>query len=499
MPLIALGDIVRHHARRKPDNAIAVSYPDGEWTWWELEARANQRARFFRDLGVGHDDVVTIAVPNSSKFFEITFALWKLGATPNVISSRLPLHEKRAIAELARPKLVVAANPEPLGDVPSVPFDADASGYSGDQVDATVGSHWKAMTSGGSTGRPKLIVDHMKSEYDPANTQYYMRQDDVILVPGPLYHNSPFCCSHLPLFNGSKIVGLAKFDALEALKQIEKHRVGWVNFVPTMMHRIWALPAEVRNSFDLSSLQTVWHMAAPMPVWLKHVWIEWLGADRIFELYGGTEAQGQTWIDGNQWLKKPGSVGLIHGDAKIRVVREDGADCAPGEVGEVYLLPADLANLPYHYVGAEPKRLAGGWESLGDMGYLDQDSYLFLADRRTDLILRGGANIYPAEIEAAIDSHPAIASSIVIGLPDADLGQRVLALVQPKDETVAVAALHAFLKERLAGYKLPGSYEFSDTPLRDDAGKARCSALRNERIDWLNEKRDFMLTPRHAG
>jgi bile acid-coenzyme A ligase len=187
----------------------------------------------------------------------------------------------------------------------------------------------------------------------------------------------------------------------------------------------------------------------------------------------------------------------LSGDAKVKAVREDGTDCAAGEVGELYFLRADINTIPSHYVGAEPKALEGGWRSIGDLGHVDEDGYVFLADRRTDLILRGGANIYPAEVEAALDAHPEVGSSLVVGLPCEDLGQRVHAIVQPKSgEALDVQTLHHFLEARLARFKLPESYEFSGEPLRDDAGKARRSAVRDRRAEWLKTGREFQIRVR---
>ncbi len=224
-------------------------------------------------------------------------------------------------------------------------------------------------------------------------------------------------------------------------------------------------------------------MASACPVWLKEAWIDWIGPERIFELYGGTEGQGMTIISGSDWLSHKGSVGKAQGGARLRVLDEAGADCAPGEIGEIYLLPEGGPNSTYHYIGASAKML-GDWESLGDMGYLDNEGFLYIVDRRTDLIVAGGANIYPAEVEAALDEHPDIRSSIVIGLPDADLGQKVHAIVQLSPEAegrIDAAALAAFLGARLARYKVPRSFEFTREFLRDDAGKARRSKLRDER------------------
>ncbi len=491
---IPMGDLPRYHRDHKPSNAPALTYPEGSLSWAELEMRANQRARFLRDAGVRAGDFVTLAIPNSNAVYETTFAIWKLGATPNVVASKLPAHEFQAILDLVRPRLIVGADPALAPDVKFVPAEIDLQGYDPSPVLEEPAAHWKAMTSGGSTGRPKVIVDHRRAVWNPEEFLYGQRADGCVLNPGPLYHNAPFTLTHLALLVGNHVVGMRRFDAAEAMRLIETHRVNWVNFVPTMMHRIWNLPD--RERYDVSSLEFVWHMAAPMPPALKEQWIEWLGGKRIWELYGGTEGQGVTVLSGVEWTAKRGSVGKIQGESKVKVINEQGEECKPGEIGEIYFWAADGPGSTYHYLGAEPK-IHNGWESIGDIGWVDEDGYVFLADRRTDLILRGGANIYPAEVEAALYGHPDVETAVVIGLPDADLGARVHAIVQPKaGSKLAVAELADFMAKRLALYKLPESYEFTDQMMRDDAGKVRRSGLRAERAAWLERGREFCVRVR---
>jgi bile acid-coenzyme A ligase len=316
----------------------------------------------------------------------------------------------------------------------------------------------------------------------------------VMLNPGPLYHNAPFLFTSLALLAGTRVVGMERFDPLETLRLIERERVEWVCLVPTMMHRIWALPEEVRRRFDLSSLRRVMHLAAPCPPWLKRAWIDWLGPERIFEVYAGTEGAA-IHISGEDWLRKPGSVGQA-APGLLSVHDDDGEPCPPGTVGEIFFA-ADAATR-FHYIGARPRLDREGRISLGDLGYLDEEGFLFLADRRTDLILRGGANIYPAEVEAALAEHPAVEDAVVIGLPCDDLGGRVHAIVQSSGDRAieAIEAIDAFVRARLAGYKCPESYEIVEDALRDDAGKIRRAALRDERIAWLADGKAFRQSVR---
>ena len=481
--LMPIGEVLAFHAAK---NALhpAVTCAGVTLTRGELEARSNRKARQLAALGVGQDDIVTLALPNGLEFYETIFAVWKLGASPNSVSAKLPAAELRAILDLAKPRLVVGPASLELSGQAFLPAGSEpGEDVSTDALPTKVSKYWKIATSGGSTGRPKLIVDHRAGMFDPMAPPVGLTMNDVLLNPGPLYHNAPVTMTSYCFFTGGHVVEMGRFDPLEALQLIERHRVGWVNFVPTMMHRIWRLPAEQREAFDLSSLRVVFHMASACPVWLKEAWIDWLGPERIFELYGGTESQGMTVISGVDWLAHKGSVGKAQGGAQLRVLDEAGRDCAPGEIGEIYLLPQDGRNSTYHYIGASAKAL-GDWESLGDMGYLDDDGFLYIVDRRTDLIVAGGANIYPAEVEAALDEHPDVGSSVVIGLPDSDLGQKVHAIVQLSPEVdgkLDAARLAEFLSARLARYKIPRTFEFTHELLRDDAGKVRRSRLREER------------------
>ena len=262
---------------------------------------------------------------------------------------------------------------------------------------------------------------------------------------------------------------------------IQQFRADWVLFVPTMMQRIVRLPDEVRARYDLSTLNRVMCTGAPSPPWLKRAWIEWLGPEKIWEAFGGTERIAGTLISGTEWLAHPGSVGKPTLNRKIKILDADGKECPAGTVGELFLMPASGQGSTYEYLGAKATATEDGWESLGDMGWLDEDGYLYLVDRKTDMILSGGANVYPAEIEAALDEHPAVGSSCVIGLPHEDLGDVPHAIVQ-LERDVSDAELLAHLGERLAKYKLPRSFERVTEPLRSEAGKVRRSALRAERV-----------------
>jgi bile acid-coenzyme A ligase len=478
----SLGQLPEVWASRGGD-APALTFLDVTWTRSELALRIRGRARALRDAGVERGDFIALVLPTDMRIVELAFGCWMLGATPAPVSHRLPPPELQGLLGVLRPKLVIAD--QDFDGVSSWHTVTPESLHAGDSASfedpSQVAPHVKAIASGGSTGRPKVIVDHVPSVLDPDAPSLGMRVGDTVVIPGPMYHSAPFGLMYQALGWGCHVVLMPRFDAAETLRLVQHHRAAWLYQVPTMMHRIWSL--ETRGDYDVSSLEIVCHIAAACPPWLKEKWIDWLGPDRLWEVYSGTEALAATTIGGREWLAHRGSVGRPTAGARVRILDEDGNDVPVGEVGEIYFLPARGAGSTYHYLGAEP-RLCGEWETFGDLGQLDEDGYLYLADRRTDLVISGGANVYPAEVEAAIDAFPGVLASVVIGLPDVDLGQRVHAIVEigTTGSAFDVAALGQFLGERLARYKLPRSIETTHERLRDDAGKVRRSALRAERL-----------------
>ena len=476
-------------ARRLTDLAaadphrLAVSCGESRLTRSQLDGAANALARDLAGRGVREGDMVTIALPNSTDWFVAMAAAWKLGAVPQPVSANLPGREVEAIVELANPRVVIGGRQEvvvgrpwlPEGHRP--PADTDTS-----PLPDAVSPAWKAPTSGGSTGRPKLIVSGEPSLLDPDGPPpLRYTADGCLVMPGPLYHNGPIVWACQALLWGDHVAVLPRFEPEATLAAVEAHRADVIYLVPTMMKRIWRLPAEVRDRYDLSSLNTVWHLAEPCPMWLKEAWIGWLGPERIIELYAGTEAQVATVISGVEWLEHRGSVGKPLG-GEIMITDPLGTEVPTGTEGEVWM--RGLRDRPtYRYVGAEARRLDGGWESLGDHGRVDEDGYLYLGDRIQDMILVGGANVYPAEIEAALQEHPDVRSCVVIGLPDDDKGNRIHAIVEADPARLAEDALLAFLGDRLARYKLPRTVEYVDQVLRDDAGKVRRSELRRQRLE----------------
>ena len=479
--LVSYGQGLTILAERGADR-LAVAHEGREVTRGELDRQSNRLARAYAQRGVSQGDFVTLALPNSVEFVAATFATWKLGAVPQPISSYLPETERAALIELAKPALLVGVESGVSGDRPSLPLGFEPEAELSDAgLPDVVSPERQALASGGSTGRPKLIVDVLPAKFDPDEGFYAVEPESMTLIPGPMYHAGPFLNAHLNILSGGAAILLTRFDAKRCLDLIERYRVQFANLVPTMLQRIWRLPVADRERFDVSSLERVVSSGAACPVWLKQEWMGWIGPEHFFEAYGASERIGGTMISGIELQTRPDSVGKPSAGRKVRILDDAGIELPPGEIGEVFMKPPGGQGSTYRYIGAEPRVAKGGWESLGDMGHVDEEGYLYLADRRSDMVVTGGVNVYPAEVEAAIDAHPSVHSSVVIGLPDDDLGQRLHALVEARP-TVKDDELREFLSERLVRYKVPRSFEFVDMPLRDDAGKVRRSALRDARV-----------------
>jgi bile acid-coenzyme A ligase len=480
-PVPPISTQVSRLAQLAPDEP-AVTCEGRTITRGELDASTNRLARAYAEHGVRQGDYVTIVLPNSIEWVRAVLATWKLGAIPQPVSPRLPDAELDGLLEL-RPRALVVGRDDPRGQTASLPkgFAPDAA-VSDALLPEMVSPAWKAMASGGSTGRPKLIEAGGDSRL-PAAAGYPLgaQEDDVNLISVPLSHNTGFTTFAIGLVQGHHLVLMPRFEPHEFLKLVTAHRVTFLATVPTIMQRLLPVYRADPDAYDLSSIRRFWHLASACPPTVKQAWIDLLGPEAVWELYGGTELQALTFISGDQWLTHPGSVGIVVA-GEMKVLDDDGNECPPGVVGEIYMRPSPGSAPTYHYIGATA-RTRDGWDSLGDLGYFDEDGFLYLNDRRVDMFTVGGRNVYPAEIESALSAHPNVLSCLVVGVPDndtGDLGQVPYAIVQA--DGLDEVAVIAFLADRIEGYKLPRTVEFTDTPLRDDAGKARRSAVRDEII-----------------
>ncbi|BBY58755.1 AMP-binding protein [Mycolicibacterium sarraceniae] len=466
-------------------NRPAVSADGRSITRAELDSASNRLARAYAELGVKQGDYVTIAVPNSIEWVLATVAVWKLGAIPQPLSPRLPDAEFEGLLDLV-PRALLVGRADPRGVLPSV--DADFTGspdLSDGPLPEAVSPVWKSLASGGSTGRPKLIEAGGDSRVPADLLAASMGNEptDTQLLPVPLSHNTGFTSAALALLTGQHLVLMRRFDPAHFLRLVSDYRVNYLATVPTILQRLLPVYHANPDAYDLSSLRRLWHLAAPCPPNIKEAWIELLGPDAVWELYGGTELQALTFISGSEWLTHRGSVGRVVA-GEMKVLDDDGNECPPGVLGEIYLRPAVGSAPTYRYIGSTAKS-RDGWDSLGDLGWFDDEGYLYLADRRVDMFTVGGRNVYPAEIENALAEHPAVLSCLVVGVPHEDLGQVPYALVHTDGAGLSADEVASFVAQRLSDYKVPRTVEFVDTPLRDDAGKARRSAVRAEVIARL--------------
>jgi bile acid-coenzyme A ligase len=452
-------------------HAPAVTCGEESLTRAELLTKAYDLALHLVAAGVSPGSFVTTVMHNSCDTVVAMFATWFAGAVPQVLSPKLPARELREILALTDPAVV-------LGDV-------DGALVPGPAVEGVLpdvaSPAWKAPTSGGSTGRPKVIVAGQPAlvEAIVLGDVFRIPTSGAALVTAPLSHNAPFCAAALAVVRGCHLVLMPRFDAAETLRLVERHRVRWVYAVPTMMARLWKLPADVRDRADVSSVEVWLHMAAACAPALKEAFIGWLGAGAVWELYGGTEAQSVTLLDGHEWLRHRGSVGRpVSGAMQVR--DDAGAVLPPGTVGRIWLRRDEGAPETYRYLGAVPVADGAGWETLGDLGHVDEDGYDYLADRDSDLFPVGGVNVSPAAIEAVLVEHDAVVDACVVGLPDEELGAVPHAIVQAP---APVPDLGAWLAERLAPHKRPRTLEHVTHALRDDAGKVRRAQLRLERTE----------------
>jgi bile acid-coenzyme A ligase len=469
----------RDLARQDP-GAPAVTFAELTLSRAALLQRSDAVARHLLSLGVEQGDYVSLVLPNGLEMVVATMACWVVGAVPQPLSDKMARGELEAVLELTCPRVVIGH----VADLPYTVVSAalDVPKRQG-ELPVRTSPHWKAPTSGGSTGRPKVIVAAQPAVWEEVRgfADLLAVTGRTSLITAPLSHNGPFICALLTILSGGHAVILGRFDAEEALRAIERDRIEWVYAVPTMMGRILKLEDDVRLSYDVSSVQALMHMAAPCPPSVKLAFIEWLGAERVLELYTGTEVQAVSVLDGREWLAHRGSVGrAVLGEFSVR--DDEGRALPPGVTGRIYLRRGPGVPSPYFYLGATAKSLEDGWETLGDLGHLDADGYLYLADRDTDMILVGGSNVYPAEVEAALLDHPLVTDACVIGLPHEDLGSAIHAIIRTAIP-VEVSELRDFVAERLTTYKRPATYEFVAEPLRDDAGKVRRSALRAQRLN----------------
>ena len=464
--------------QRCADTALTVIARDGtghSMTFAELDRRANQWGRALTASGAEIGSLVALAIPNSEQLVLAVLGCWKIGAVPVPMRWDLPDWERSRVLEVIDPAVTV--DEQTLST-----FTARAGDQSDDPLPVLVSPNANGICSSGSTGLPKVILTLAQGTWTPESSFPFLAawastaQPQTILVPAPMYHTNGF--SPLTyLLGGDRLVVLEKFDAATVLDAIERYRVTNFTATPTMLARIAALP-DIRRR-DLSSVAWILQGAAVMPHALLRTWFDLLSPEQVVMAYGMTEGLGITALRGDEWLAHVGSVGRGFRDTEVRILDQQGEPVSPGELGEIYLRSPMSAG--YRYLGGAAllPSTPDGFRTAGDIGHVDADGYLYLADRRSDMIITGGANVFPAEVECALAEHDDIADVVVIGLTDAEWGRRVHAVVQLADPAMALTEQEviAYAKTRLAAYKVPKTVEFVDEIPRTAATKVNRSAM----------------------
>jgi long-chain acyl-CoA synthetase len=489
-----------HHAQSTPDKPAYIMASSGETvTYRELDERSNQGAQLFRSMGLKVGDVIAIFMENNPRYFEIAWAAQRSGLYYTCISSKLTASEVEYIVKDCDAKVFItsAAMGAVADEVPALipgvklymvggrrgpyeSFEAARDPMPASPIpDEAAGSDM--LYSSGTTGRPKgvkpqltgLPIDAPHSLQMMAMGLFGFTGDSVYISPAPLYHAAPLrWCMTVHKLGGTVIV-MEKFDPETCLALIEKYKVDVGQFVPTHFVRMLKLPEAVRTKYDVSSMRSAVHAAAPCPIPVKEQMIAWWGPV-LHEYYAGTEGNGFCYINSQDWLTHKGSVGkAVLGE--LRICDEAGDALPPRQEGVVYFENGPPIN--YHNDPAKTAESYNqhGWTTLGDVGWMDEEGFLYLTDRKSFMIISGGVNIYPQEIENLLVTHPKVADAAVVGAPDEEMGEKVVAVIQPLDWTDAgeelAAELAAFTRQHLSHVKAPRVIDFMEELPRHPTGK----------------------------
>ena len=490
------GEHLLAHAARTPDKpAVVMNASGAARTYAEIAARSGALARLLYDRGMRRGDHVAVLLDNQPEFYDVVWAAMRVGAYVTPINWHLVASEAGYIVDncdasafFATSRLadVVAQMTLHMGKVKTrVSVDGPIDGFEvlDDLVTNATHEHeaeggWMFYSSG-TTGQPKGILPPLAEGDIGAKSfltmmltgMFGFSADTVYLSPGaPLYHAAPAGWTYGTQRLGGTAVVMEKFEPVEVLAAIERHRITHVQFVPTHMIRLLKLSEEERSRFDLSSLQVVVHAAAPCPVETKQRFIEWVGPI-VHEFYSGSEGAGLTYVNSVDWLAHPGTVGKSM-TGQIHIVGDDGEELPAGEEGEVWF--STNRSFEYYHEPEKTKQAwdQRGWSWMGDVGRVDEDGYLYLTDRASNMIISGGVNIYPREIEDVLIVHPSIDDVAVLGTPDADMGEQVTAFVQlAPGASLSSDEVIEWTRERLSHFKCPKEVRFVDELPRLPTGK----------------------------
>jgi long-chain acyl-CoA synthetase len=505
---IRTGSLGSFWAQVQP-NVPAVISPDRILAYDDLNHRANQIVRMLQASGIEFGDSVALLCSNRAEFVEVVQACNRSGLRLTPINWHVTADEAAYVVADCGAKAFVAdvrfaavaqaalAAAKPIlalsigGAIEGfTDLEQQLAGYATDDLpNARLGT--AMMYTSGTTGRPKGVHRKITGTMSPtamAQTQRlreaagFQPGKDASLITGPLYHAAPLLFGlSMPLAFGTTVVLMDGWDAEQMLQLVQEHAITHMHLVPTMFHRLLSLPPEVRGAYDVSSLRQIWHGAAPCPVPVKQAVIEWLGPI-IWEYYGATEGL-TTIVDSHEWLARPGTVGRPD-QGQVEIRDDEGQPVPAGTPGTVFIAASPDTRFSYH--GDQAKTAdtyRGDYYTVGDVGYVDADGWLFLTDRSANLIISGGVNIYPAEIEAVLITHPSVGDVAVIGVPNDEWGEEVKAVIEPQPGVVGseelAAELVEFAKARMAGYKVPRTIDFTDRLPREDNGKLYKRKLRD--------------------
>lgn len=477
-------------AEAKPDEpAVIRIHSDGSEeriSWSELDKLTNQMAWMLMDKGVRPDSTVLVSYPNSIEHICANYAIWKTGPCYMPVSCRTSAEELLELQTLLSPAAALTDI-----DVDEKVFKCGmdelreaCSGYPEDMTPDVISNPNIINASGGSTGKPKLIRQKipcghsdgsLKSWFDVSGMDF----DQIQLLAGPLFHGAPHIAAMNGLFTGGTLILPPSLCPDILVECVEKYKVQFIQTVPTLMHRIIKMAGLKKESF--ASLQALCHTGGVCSEWLKRAWLEILPPEKIYEMYSMTEVIGMCAIRGDEWLRHPGSVGLPQYGSKISIRDCDGKELGPYEVGNIYMSPP--AGFFYtEYINERPlNTLDDNFRSVGDMGYVDSEGYLYFADRRSDMIVTGGENVFAAEVENAMLRDPHVLDAVVVGIPDAEWGRRLHAVLET-DGQIDAAELKSFLKQFLLPYKIPKTYEFVKRIKRKENGKIARDEVLNDCI-----------------
>ncbi|MBM3658323.1 MAG: AMP-binding protein [Actinobacteria bacterium] len=487
---VSYGRRLTEIAAERPDavDLIVVDREGNERavTWRELETRANQIARALAARGVQSDDIVALALPSCVEHVFVTVAIWKLGATLLPLRHDLPAWEMDRMLALATPRVLVSDQHTAGCQVLTRADLAATDDLPGHALPDAVSDCVNLVASSGSTGFPKLIVTPSRGVVGGDAQQGSTKGVGPmrVLVLSPLYHVNGFAFAAPAMLEGGHVVILEKFDASRAVDLIRKHQITFTVMVPTMLQRVARL-ADLEPS-DFASLHRIVYGGAKVPDWVVERWLALVDPSVFVFTYGSSEKVGLVMMTGAEWPSHPGAAGLPF-DCELSIRDEAGTELPPGEIGEIHMRPTGPRRM-FEYIGVPtPEPSADGYYTIGDVGWLDEDGYLYVTDRRTDMIVSGGANVFPAEVENALSEHPAVVDQVVVGVPDDEWGQRVHAILQVVDphHPPTDDELRAFCKERLASYKTPKTFEVVERVPRTEAGKLNRNTLGTSRAEQI--------------